>query len=57
MTVRQLLNSLDSAEITEWSMFFKIDKENYDRKSRGESDMPVEDKIKSAFRFPGAKVK
>jgi hypothetical protein len=57
MTVRQLLNSLDSAELTEWSMFFKIDKEHYDKRSKGEVDMPVEDKIKTAFRFPGAKVK
>ena len=56
MTVRQLLNSLDSPELTEWSMFFKIDKEHYDKKAKGESDMPVEDKIKTAFRFPGAKV-
>jgi hypothetical protein len=56
MTVRQLLNSLDSPELTEWSMFFKIDKEHYDQKAKGGADMPVEDKIKAAFRFPGAKV-
>ena len=57
MTVRQLLSSLDSAELTEWGAYFKIENENFKKKQSGESDMPIEDKVKTALRFPGAKIK
>jgi len=51
------LNSLDSEELSEWGAFFKIENERMKDKQEGKSDMPVEDKVKAALRFPGAKVK
>jgi hypothetical protein len=54
MTVRQLLNSLTSDELTEWAAYFRL--ENEKAKNHGNEEMPVEDKIKAAFKFPGAKV-
>lgn len=55
MTVRQLLDNVDSCELSEWSVYFKIENEK-SKTGETENKMPVEDKIKTAFRFPGAKV-
>ena len=57
MTVREMLSKLDSAELTEWAAYFKIEREDFEKKQKGESDMPLEDKIKMQLKFPGTKVK
>ncbi len=44
MTVRQLLSSLDSAELTEWGAYFKIENERI--KNHGKDELPVEEKMK-----------
>jgi len=50
MTVKQLLSSLDSREITEWRAFFRIES---DRIKEVQNGPPVEDKVK--FNLKGYK--
>lgn len=38
------MNSVDSSELTEWSVYFKIENERI--KNHGKEELPVEDKIK-----------
>lgn len=43
--------------MTEWMAYFIIENEDLDKKIHKKDDRPVEDKLKTALRFPGAKVK
>lgn len=46
MTVRQLLASLDSRELSEWQQFLLMEHE----RSARETEAPVEQKLKAIFR-------
>jgi hypothetical protein len=48
MTVRQLLNSLDSREISEWMAYFSIENDGTD----GKGD-DLNNKLLNAFNFGG----
>ena len=48
MTVRQLLASIDSSELSEWVAYFKIEKSKLDEK-RKPSATHITDKLKMAF--------
>lgn len=49
MTVRQLLNNLDSRELSEWMAYYQLEKEDMEKMKQGNKDnnsMPIESKIK-----------
>jgi hypothetical protein len=47
MTVRQLLQTIDSRELTEWAAFFKVEDEKTNPKPKKQD---VSEKIKGFFR-------
>lgn len=47
MTVKQLLNNLDSRELSEWMVYYQLEKEDMEKMRQGNKDaLPVESKIK-----------
>jgi hypothetical protein len=46
MTVRRLLNELDSREISEWLAFFRIEREDFENKPKQETA----DKLKATLK-------
>lgn len=52
MTVRQLLNNLDSRELSEWMAYYKIKGEK-----KTDSDKEIETKIRAGFPMHGKRRK
>ena len=46
MTVRRLLNELDSHEISEWLAFFRIEREDFENKPKQETADKLEATLK-----------
>lgn len=47
MTVKQLLNNLDSRELSEWMAYYQLEKEDMEKMKQGNKDnIPIESKIK-----------
>jgi hypothetical protein len=51
MTVRQLLTNMDAVELMEWRAYFKIEKEEFDKKNNPKPDpVSVLQKMKAGMR-------